>query len=388
MDYLKELPKRFLMDGCKLLYYPSELDKFAKGERINPITVDMGIHKNCQIRCVYCYAIRQKPSRDFIPTLALLRFAKDAGKAGVKGVAIIGDGEPTLNMGLYPFVKALTDNGVRSAVATNGLLLDSRKIDILVKNCSWVRFNVSAIKEKYSDIHRGTTIEDFKRLEKLIRYAVGHKGKCTIGLQMVLIPECFEQVVDYAKWAVELGVDYAQIKQFSDAGEGMPMHFDIGRYKEVREGLKEAERLSNQTTQIIIKWKAMKDSERITMGKSWGFDKCLDLPFLFQISGNGECYPCGYLFNKKQYCYGDITKQSLTEILDSQRYWGIIRDIANTELKELCTGQCRHCSSLKFIDKFLKGYKGNTVDTLIKMCGSKKQYELLRDNKPEHVEFL
>jgi len=64
MDYLKELPKRFLMDGTKLLWYPNELDKFAKGERINPITVDMGIHKNCNIRCVFCYGIQQKPSRD------------------------------------------------------------------------------------------------------------------------------------------------------------------------------------------------------------------------------------------------------------------------------------------------------------------------------------
>ena len=44
-----------------------------------------------------------------------------------------------------------------------------------------------------------------------------------------------------ARTVVDLGVDYVQIKQFSDAGAGMPMHFDMNDYAKVQEALKKAE---------------------------------------------------------------------------------------------------------------------------------------------------
>jgi len=388
MEYLKSSPQKYLMDGCKLLWYQDKLSDWINGERIVPISVDIGIHKGCNIRCLFCYGLFQKKSAEYIPTHHLLRFAEDCGNVGIKGVAIIGDGEPTLNRGLYPFVCALSDNNVKSAVATNGLLLDSRKIDILVDNCSWLRFNVSAIEDKYPIIHQGAKITDFRRLEKLLEHTVSHKKDCTIGLQMVLIPECFDQIIPFVSWAVKLGVDYAQIKQFSDAGEGMPMHFDMKEYDKVKELLKTAENMTTDKTKIKIKWKAMEDAKNIKLLKQWDFDNCVDLPFLFQISGDGKCYPCGYLFNNEEYCYGDITKESLIEILESDKYWNIIDKIKNKVLIELCEGQCRHTCSNQFMDRFVKTYKGNTKDTLIELCGSKEQYQILIDNSPEHLEFV
>lgn len=387
-DYLTQQPQKYLMDGCKLLWYRDRLNQWVKGNRIMPITVDMGIHKGCNIKCIYCYGVYQKPSSDYIPTDRLLQFAKDCKDCNIKGVAIVGDGEPTMNKGLYPFVEALTDNSVASAVATNGLLLDNQKIDILTRNCSWVRFNVSAIENKYPEIHKGTTIVDFKRLEKLIEYAVEHKEDCTIGLQMVLIPDCLDQIVPFAKWAVRLGVDYAQIKQFSDAGSGMPIHFDMKVYDEAKLLLRQAELLSTNQTKIKVKWKALEDSKNITTSSQWDFHRCLDLPFLFQISGNGKCYPCGYLFNQEKYCYGSVIDDTLKNILQSDRYWDIIRTIAETPLIELCTGQCRHCQSNQFIDRFMKIYNGDTDKTLTELCKSQEQYDRLLSNPPEHLEFI
>jgi MoaA/NifB/PqqE/SkfB family radical SAM enzyme len=395
MQYLKEKPQKYLLDGCKMLYYPDKLKDFMNGKRIMPITIDMGIHKSCNMRCVMCYGIFQKPSNDYIPTNSLLAIAEDCRKLDIKGVAIVGDGEPTMNKGLYQFVLALSKNNVASAVATNGLLLDNKKIDILVSNCSWLRFHVSGIRENYPIIHRKTTINDFYRLEKLIRYAVEHSKKATIGLQMVLIPDNFFDIIPFAKWAIELGVDYVQIKQFSDAGSGMPMHFDMNQYKSAENMLKEAEMLSNNKTKIIIKWKALKDSQDITMSKKWDYDRCIDLPFLFQISGNGKCYPCGYLFNNDlfnndEYCYGDITKERLYDIINSEKYWKIIDKIKNIDMINLCEGQCRHSCGNQFIDRFIKSYnKTKDVEkSLIDLCGSKEQYNLLKNNPPLHIEFI
>jgi radical SAM protein with 4Fe4S-binding SPASM domain len=162
----------------------------------------------------------------------------------------------------------------------------------------------------------------------------------------------------------------------------------MNRYDEITESLKLAESLANDKTQIIIKWHALEESKKITMEKTWSFEKCVDLPFLFQISGNGKCYPCGYMFNKDAYCYGDLQKQSLYEILNSEKYWSVVKTIANTSVKSLCQGQCRHSCSNEFMDKFLKVYKGEVKGALTDLAGSEEQYQKLKDNPPEHLSFL
>lgn len=388
MKYLREEPKRFWMDACKMMYYGDRLQDFMDGKRIMPVTLDMGIHKGCNMRCIFCYGTYQKPANDYIPTEKLLQVAEDAGKAGIKAICVIGDGEPTMNPGLYPFVGALVANKVEAGLATNGLLLNNEKTEFLTENCTWIRFTICATGDKYRQIHKGTPEGSFEKIKATIAHAVKHKGKCTIGMQMVLVPQCFDQVIPLAQLGVDLGVDYVQIKQFSDAGSGMPMHFDMNKYKQVEEDLKTAEKMSNTTTEIIIKWCAMEVSKNITMNKKWSFDRCIDLPFLFQISGNGKCYPCGYLFNHEDYCYGDLITQSLAEILNGERYWSIVDKVAKMDLEKLCTGQCRHSANLAFMDEFVKLYKGNAKDTIIEMCGSLEQYNKLMENPPEHLSFI
>jgi sulfatase maturation enzyme AslB (radical SAM superfamily) len=187
---------------------------------------------------------------------------------------------------------------------------------------------------------------------------------------------------------VDLGVDYVQVKQYSDAGTGMPMHFDMNRYDEITDILKHAESLENRTTKIIIKWHALEESKKITMEKCWSFDRCVDLPFLFQVSGNGKCYPCGFMFNKESYCYGDLLTQSLYDILHSRRYWEVVDKIASKPVQKICDGQCRHSCSNEFMHKFLRAYNGSAKEALVSLAGSEEQYNKLKSNPPDHLSFI
>jgi len=351
---------KWLMDSNKLLWHPDRLKDFQDGKRIMPILIDIGIHKGCNIKCVYCYGIKQTRGMAYIPEDRLLMMAEDAKEVGIKAIAIIGDGEPLMNKGLYPFVKKLKRLKIDCGVATNGLLLDFDKLTTLTSSCTWLRFNISGV-DKYEKI-MGAPLGSFKRFEVIIKDAVYYKSKCTIGLQAVLIPDGFSEIIHLTEKAIEWGVDYLVIKQFSDGGEGMPMHFDMDDYDKATKDLKIAESMTTDKTQIIVKWEAMKDSRNITKNKKWEFDRCLDLPFLFQISGDGGCYPCGFLFGNKDYCYGNIKEERLIDILYSKKYWDIIKTIAKTPLDKLCKGQCRHCKINKFIWDYL--------------------------HKPEHINFI
>ena len=87
----------------------------------------------------------------------------------------------------------------------------------------WIRFTVAAgTPEGYSKIMFKSKehTEVFDRAMKNIKYAVELKKKLklevTLGIQMVLMPDFEDEIIPFAKLAVDLGVDYGVIKHCSD----------------------------------------------------------------------------------------------------------------------------------------------------------------------------
>lgn len=347
------------MNGSKMLWHMDRvLDWDRRNNRIAPLFIDIGATKKCNARCRFCYGIWQELDGSVIPRDVLCNLLRDAPRLGVKGMTFTGDGEPTLNPALYDAIEIGRKEGLDIAVATNGIALDVYKIRRLLANCIWVRFTIcGAIQKAYKHMHG---VDMFHMVKSHIRTAVGERedGWATIGMQMVLTPDCFDQIIPMAEMALELGVDYLQIKQFSDPGDERMHPFDYAEYQKVIAKLKEAEAMSNDKTNIIIKWSMINDVDN-----KKPYDHCNSLPFLFQISGNSKCYPCGYLFNREEYCYGDLKEQSFEEIITSERYWNIIKYMANDfDVHTQCMGNCRHRFVLEFLHEYL--------------------------NPPEHVNFI
>lgn len=343
----------YLLDGTKLVWHMSRVDDYFKYKRrIVPLHVDIGITKACNAKCVFCYGIYQKMTKEIMPRNVIINLLADAPKLGVKSLTITGDGEPTLNPAVYDAVKIGKLHGLDIGFATNGIALDSTKIKVLLDSCAWLRFNLSAINSRsYKSIHG---VDQWERVRDNILLAVKikkeHKYNCTIGLQMVLIPQCIEQILPEAQFARNFELDYFVIKQFSDPGCKEMSQFSLKWYDndEVQTRLEIAERMSTSKTKIIPKYGMIKSK-----GKR-PYDRCVDLPLLFQISGNSKCYPCGYLFNNPRFCYGDLRKQSLGEILKSKRYWDIIEYMRTEfDVHSDCSGCCRHDFTNEFIWEYL-----------------------------------
>lgn len=347
------------LDGNKLLWHMDRVHKhFVRGKRIAPITIDAGITKFCNVKCEFCYGIFQGITGEMIPREALVRLLKDAPKLGVKGIAIVGDGEPTLNPALVEAVKAGAEGGLDMAIATNGVRVP--EMEELLRRMVWFRFNLSAIEEGYEIVHGRPYWEKVKAnilLATAIKMA--HQLPVTIGLQMVLTKNALPYVLREAEFAVNAGVDYFVIKQYSDpkCGGMIGMTPEEQNSPETQSILAEAMAMSTPRTQIIAKVKAM------SYGLKRPYDHCLDVPMLFQISGDGKCYPCGYLFGDERYCYGDLKKQGLGEILDSKRYWDVVEYMQTKfDVHKDCAGCCRHDSTNKFISDFV--------------------------NRPDHINFI
>jgi MoaA/NifB/PqqE/SkfB family radical SAM enzyme len=362
-------PQRFRFDGHKMLHHLDRLQAWQKGEHFAPIHIDMGLTKFCNTACIYCYAVVQNMTQGtMIEREALLRYIDDCGRLGVRSIGFIGDGEPTLNPALYDATVRARELGIDTSMATNGLLLDMDRAHDLLKNMSWIRFNLSAgDRDGFRRIHQSKE-KNFdllvEKIRELVRIKKENNYPCTLGLQMVLIPECFDQVLSEARLGAELGVDYFVIKHCSDS-EYKEIGIQYEDYLTITDVLKEAESYSTADYVVQAKWNKINAASESALYKD-GFrkyDVCYGTPFLLQISGNGKIYPCGPFFNKERFYIGDLHQQSFFDIVMGDRYWQVHKDVSESvDVHKDCAVGCRQ----DYVNKFLWDLK----------------------NPPEHINFI
>ena len=205
-----------------------------------------------------------RTTRRFIKVKQALDVVDDFAEVGVKGVSLISDGESTLSKAYVPFIQHASKVGIDVGNATNGWEWEPEKIDQVLPHLTWVRFTCAAgTPEGYSRImfKDATHTKVFERAMNHIKYAVDLKKlnlKVTLGIQMVLMPEFKDEILPFAKLAVDLGVDYGVIKHCSDDEFGT-LGVDYSKYEELYELLNKAESLSNEKTKVIVKWDKIKD---------------------------------------------------------------------------------------------------------------------------------
>ncbi len=337
----------YKMSGHKLLWHLDRVHDWATGQQIAPLYLDMGITQSCNIACKYCYyATPENRTDKIIPTPALIRFLGDCADMGVKAIGFLGDGEPMLHPGVYEAVTAGADCGLDMAISTNGVVMKEEGLLDFLRALTWIRFNISAADAlKYQQI-MGVPQSVFDKVVANIRTCVELKQRfnldVTIGMQMVLIADCVDQIVDYARLGKELGVDYVVIKQCSESGE-------VGRGNAVteiaplEEVMQEAESLADDSYRVIIKRRKMEYNQRT-------YDHCYGCEFLPQINGAGEVYCCGNFFGKQEFYIGNICEESFKDIVFGERYRQVMERVKQqVDVKTMCGEKCRQNEINEFL---------------------------------------
>ncbi|HHT9159543.1 MAG TPA: radical SAM protein [Candidatus Brocadiaceae bacterium] len=345
---------KYFMDGHKLYWHLDRVNDWLNGKRIAPLHIDVGLSKGCNIKCEYCFGaiqrnIYRKGFQEYFPREPLLQYMKEAGELGVRSMAFIGEAEPLLNPHVYEAIIEGKRVGVDISLGTNGILFDSGKEgEEALEHLTWIRFNISAASDAaYRRIHSS---KEFDTAVEKIRFCVNTRIKknldVTIGLQMVLTPSNVDQVIPLSKLGNELGVDYLVIKQCSDTVDNSLGIFSrLGEYDNFTNILKEAENISTEDYNIIVKW------GKISSKGKRSYDQCHGVPFLLYSSGDGKLYPCGAFFDFKEeeYRMGDLVKQSFKEIFKSDRYWKVVDKVKQIDVHKACYSGCKTHSINEFL---------------------------------------
>lgn len=329
----------FNFDGHKLFYQFETTYRLLTDKEVYPVYVEYSPVGNCNHRCLFCaydYIGYQSRRLEREKTIASI---KDFAKLGTKAMLFAGEGEPLIHPNIDEFIETAHENGVASAIFSNGVLLTPKRAERLLEKLTFIRISFNAgDKETYHKVHRS---DDFETVVANIRYATQYKKEhhlsVDIGLQIVVIPENLHSVVALAKLGCELGVDYLAIKPFVQHGAQEGYHFEQNfSLAEVEAMLDEAESYSSEGYSVIARKEAFRKYHERT------YEHCLALPLFSVVLSDGNVYSCGPYLGDEKFCYGNIYTTDVPTIMDGEKRREIL-SFAKEKLdcKKECMPNCR-----------------------------------------------
>ena len=373
-DTNENTSKNLVLDGTKINWHLERIEAWEKGERIAPITIDMALTRACNYACSFCYAMLQENDRQKITTQVMYDFLEDCATIGVKGISFVSDGESTLSPAFVPSIRRGHELGISMSSGTNAFLLNKDKLEEILPYLTYLRVNFSAgTRERYSEI-MGVKEAWYDKVCDNIKEMVAIKKRdnleVTIGMQMVLMPQDSDQIIPFAQLGKELRPDYAVIKHCSDNEEGS-LGVDYDGYSSLYDTLKDAESLSDEDYQVVVKW------SKINNEGTRSYQRCYGPPFMLQISGSGLVAPCGMLFNEryKKFHIGNIVEQRFIDIWNSDQYWQTMNYLASSRFnaQKMCGTLCLRHNVNEFLDHRRKGRFVLSPPT---------------GSKPDHINFI
>jgi radical SAM protein with 4Fe4S-binding SPASM domain len=289
-----------------------------------------------------------------MPKSILMSMCEDLVDLGVKAVNWTGGGEPTLNPNLKYAIQYMGKNNIPMGMFTNGALLDKFDLfDTLVDNMTWVRFSVDAGTEKtYNWIRRPGKGQDWNKmhqnLAKLIDTNNTAGKKIDIGVGMVITPDTYSEIVDYANAFKDFDLDYCQFKPEivnREREDGVQRDVDFWNEK-VEPLLDEAKDILGDKFQLNgYKITDLGEDPKI-LGRH--YKKCLGSQIQPCVGADGHVYVCPNQRGYKQYSYGSLHEKTFKEIWnDLQTRQDVMHQIDNVECFKFCTQLCKPHESNK-----------------------------------------
>lgn len=350
-----------ILDGTKIQYYEDRVRAWERGERIAPITIDMALTTTCNMGCEFCYRFLQHNTKYKITKEHMTSFLDDCAEIGVRGVSLVSDGESSISPAYQHTIEHGHSLGISMASGTNAFLLKGELLEAVFPKLTYLRVNISAGEpERFKEImgaKEGMFEQVCENIKTMIKMKKEGKSKCTVGMQMVFMPQYEDQLIPLAKLAVELEADYLVIKHCSD-DEFQTIGVKYGDYEKCYPTLRAAEALSTEKTRIQVKWSKIKECTE--KGAIRTYKSCYGPPFMIQISGTGLVAPCGFLFNEryeKMAHIGNITKNRFKDIWQSERYWQVVDFLGSDKFdaQNMCGTLCLQHSVNRTLDNHKKG---------------------------------
>jgi MoaA/NifB/PqqE/SkfB family radical SAM enzyme len=332
---------KYKIDSHKLNYHPERVGEWLKGGNIYPIYMEMSPIGACNHRCVFCGLDFMGYKNRKLELPMLRKLIPELGKLGLKSIMHGGEGEPLLHKGFPEIVELTVAGCIDAALTSNGVLLKKDLAETLIKHCKWVKISINAgTADTYSKIHR-TKPADFDKVIANMSYAVELKKKhnysCTLGMQVILLPENRNEIEILAKTAKNIGMDYLVVKPYSQHTQS-----ETELYKDIKYGgdtvLADAlKRHNSNGFSVVFRLNTMKKWDE----SARSYKRCLALPFWSYLDAGGNVWGCSVYLEDKRFLYGNVYENSFKEIWEGELRKNSMKMIKNSFDISNCRINCR-----------------------------------------------
>lgn len=337
------------IDSHKLHLHPERVLSWKnalvweKAKQVYPLYVEISATGSCNHRCRFCAVdFMEYPDISLDETLLKSRISEMA-LLGVKSVMFAGEGEPLLHKQIASITAYTKQSGIDVAFTTNGTALTEKFCDEALGFVSWLKVSINAgTAATYASIHNAPE-KHFTLVLKNIAKAVEIKKQrgygCSIGAQMVLLPENMHEIELLAQEIRTTGADYVVFKPHSQH----PLSH-VQRYKNITYAYAEIDwdaleqKFQEQSTKefkIILRRNTIKKLE-----DDEHYNRCLSVPFFWAyITSRGDVYSCSMFLGDDRFLLGSIYTENFREIWEGERRkrnWEFMRKFDVSTCRKNC----------------------------------------------------
>lgn len=307
---------RNLYSKIKIFHFKEKIDSLPRAiaEILPPIHIRIKPTNVCNHNCWYC-AYRAENlqlgqdmvARDYIPRAKMMEIINDMSEMGVKSITFSGGGEPLCYPYLIEAIKKLSQTSVKFAALTNGAKLQGELAEIFAYYGSWLRISMDGWDDESYSAYRGTRDGEFTRIMDNIRNFKRCKGKCYLGVSIIVDKKNALHIYELIEKLKDCGVNSIKASPCfvsNDVNENYAYHKPI--FDGVKEQIMRSQsRFSKDGFEVFDGYHSQ--MENFTKEYTW----CPYLQVLPVIGADLNIYSCqDKAYNLKQGLIGSVRNQS------------------------------------------------------------------------------
>ena len=340
---------KFRIDSHKLMYHVDRLKDWLDAKPVYPVYMEISPSGSCNHRCLYCALDFLEYRPRFLDTKVLKTRLSEMAGLGVKSIMYAGEGEPFLHKDMPGIIRHTAKSGIDTALTSNGVLFGPETADRTLEFITWIKISINAATPKtYARIHQ-TAPSDLARVFKNMSYAASlrrrKKYPCTLGMQVVLLPENHSEIALLARKAKDIGMDYLVVKPYSQHPLSKTTRYKNIKYDKYLSLAEKLSRFNDKNFNLVFRVRAMEkwDQARHT------YKHCLGLTFWAYIDAGGNVWACSIYLGDERFRLGNIYDQTFRRIWESPKRKALVRWAA----QNLDTGKCRVNCRMDEINRYL-----------------------------------
>ena len=332
---------KYKIDGHKLNYHLSRVNDWMEQRTVYPIYVEISPAGACNHRCNFCAVDYIGYQNRFLDSEILMNRLSEMGRLGIRSVMFAGEGEPLLHKDLSSIIQHTKASGIDVAITTNAIPLTEKWASLAMGSITWIKASINAgTPQTYAKIH-GTQERDYStainNLSNAIQIRNENNLKCTVGAQMLLLPENAGETITLAQTLKEIGCDYLVIKPYSQHKSSITRIYEDIDYTKFNDLKPDLDTMNDNSFSIVYRENTM-----TKLQEAPPYSRCQATPhFWAYIMADGSVYGCSAYLKDSRFNYGNILEKSFMEIWEGETRRKNIHFVENELDIKNCRTNCR-----------------------------------------------